>query len=547
MTPLPPPSPVVEIIFHATPVVAAALPGQPIQFTIIAFTANDSELVPPNSGPNATAWSTSDSAVATVDHNGLLVGRSPGFVTLYAKVRGESAGFVFTVLPRAASAAIQVPSAQLVLPATFTAYAVLRSAAGDSLTTRFRHLKWSSSDSTIAKVQVDTSFGTLDALVVLTGFGTATLTLAALDEQVSGSVQVTVAPLLYRTVKFGGDDDNPGMACALNNSGHPFCWGRDAAGNDMPPGQFHASQTVVGQLPDPVPTELNTSLVFDSLVVSKTHACGLMHDGTVYCWGDNSSGQLGNATQTTNWAPVPVSGGHRFVALAAAELRTCGITADGSAFCWGNNSSRDDFGNGNIGETSVPVPAALGVQLRSISLSQAGQYGGASCGMTLSNIAVCWSVNTLGAVGIGQVTDTPVPPSPVQSPETLVAVTAGGEHSCGLTIDGRAYCWGNAFGGVLSLPSNQQGYPTPQLISGLTRFVQIDVALYHSCGISTDRNVWCWGDGWGTTPVLVPLPDPVADLRTSIWKDCAVTVRNEAWCWSGAAPTPLPLPGQSTH
>jgi len=76
--------------------------------------------------------------------------------------------------------------------------------------------------------------------------------------------------------------------------------------------------------------------------------------GAAYCWGDNSSGQLGNGTKTKSTTPVAVAGGLTFATVSAGQYFACGVTTAGAAYCWGNNSS-GQLGNGIVTNSSTPV------------------------------------------------------------------------------------------------------------------------------------------------------------------------------------------------
>jgi len=101
------------------------------------------------------------------------------------------------------------------------------------------------------------------------------------------------------------------------------------------------------------------TLVFASVVSTRTHTCGLTTAGAAYCWGVNGFGELGDGTNVNRNVPTAVSGGLTFASLAAGRSTTCGVLADGSAYCWGDNAS-GEFGDGTTITQMVPAPAAAG-------------------------------------------------------------------------------------------------------------------------------------------------------------------------------------------
>jgi alpha-tubulin suppressor-like RCC1 family protein len=117
-----------------------------------------------------------------------------------------------------------------------------------------------------------------------------------------------------------------GQACALEQGGRPWCWGRDNS----------------------TPTPLATPLRFASISVGFTHICALTAEGTAYCWGTNEFGQLGTgSTGPATSVPVPVTGQRAYASIAAGTLSTCAVSVAGPLYCWG----KGEFGRIGNGET----------------------------------------------------------------------------------------------------------------------------------------------------------------------------------------------------
>src|SRR5438067_3409389 len=189
--------------------------------------------------------------------------------------------------------------------------------------------------------------------------------------------------------------------------------------------------------PAPVPG----GITFTKISAGDSHTCGVATSGAAYCWGSNDYGQLGNGTMTSTTAPVPVVGGLTFATLSAGGFHTCGITPAGAAYCWGRNSS------GQLGDVTTSCvntgcgrarPAPVLVE-RSIGSISAGFSH--SCGVTVDGAAMCWGDNESGQLGDGT-TVTRWVPAPVVAQPNFATVTAGYYYTCGLTREGAAYCWG---------------------------------------------------------------------------------------------------------
>jgi hypothetical protein len=162
------------------------------------------------------------------------------------------------------------------------------------------------------------------------------------------------------------------------------------------------------------------------------HVCAI-RDGTVYCWGENEMGELGDGTTTNRFAPdVPVGGLGRVVDVSAGIRFTCAVAADGSVWCWGENLGDD-------GTTSVPE------QVPGIDDAVAIAAGGAhACALRSGGGIACWGLGQLGQLGNGTIVHNNGNPDPVavSGIDDAVLVTAGWNHSCALRADGTVWCWG---------------------------------------------------------------------------------------------------------
>ncbi|MGH7572209.1 MAG: RCC1 domain-containing protein [Gemmatimonadota bacterium] len=322
--------------------------------------------------------------------------------------------------------------------------------------------------------------------------------------------------------------------CAVVSDGQAYCWGFNDAG------QLGNGNGGTGSA---IPVPVNGELAFQSISAGGFHTCGLTVGGAAHCWGDNSSGQLGDDGLGSNSdIPVAVVGGHTFESISAGRLHTCGVTTAGPAYCWGNNSS-GSLGDGNGGidnDRDIPV-RVLGVSaFESIS---AGDFH--TCGVATLGNAYCWGFNDTGQLGKGDsgfTTGSDVPVL-VAGEHSFEAIGGGNRHSCGVANGGAGFCWGENDLGQLGDGSAGMDSDTPVRVAGLLAFELVNAGSQHSCGLTLGGSAYCWGvnnngqrgDGTALPPIDAPVPvagELVFD-SIDVGRDhtCGVTTLGEAYCW----------------
>jgi alpha-tubulin suppressor-like RCC1 family protein len=208
-----------------------------------------------------------------------------------------------------------------------------------------------------------------------------------------GTTEPRVAPTLIPGVSFASIVAHGGYTCGLNRGGQAFCAGRAPGSNSM---TF-----------EPVPG----GHTFVKLGAGLDHLCGITSAGQTLCWGANEYGQLGTGQVGGVFdAPQPVASSVEFTTIDGGDLHTCAATSRGAAYCWGNNS----FGQLGDATTTSPRPEPAGVvgglNFQSLALASAH-----TCGVTKTRGTWCWGGNTFGQLGYGVLTERWVP-SPVLTP-----------------------------------------------------------------------------------------------------------------------------------
>lgn len=333
-----------------------------------------------------------------------------------------------------------------------------------------------------------------------------------------------------------------GSTCALTQSGKVYCWGSNVRGelgtNVVDSGSGVAALQLV---PLPKPAAQIASGV--------AHTCALLEDATVYCWGLNYHGQLGNGVNTgtlnANPNPSPVPLAAPASRLAAGSMNTCVIYAAGTTGCLGDNS----FGQLGFSPTgslnTTPKAISLGgaaakkiaiggnyacvllttLSVKCMGFNPSGQLGnnahlgsggstpvtaglsgpaadletgsGHACAILQDLTTWCWGDNSLGQLGIGAADETDHFNPLKVSIGSAQLLAMGGTHTCTRLLAGGVDCWGSNLTGQLGVPDNITTFtpnPTPLLSSFEGNASAVDAGGPHTCVILPAGSVKCAGD-----------------------------------------------------
>ena len=277
-------------------------------------------------------------------------------------------------------------------------------------------------------------------------------------------------------------------SCAVIN-GYIYCWGRNSSGQVGDSTNVNRSQPY-GVQGITEPTRAT------AVAAGGSHSCGVIN-GSAYCWGSNSAGQLGNGSNLDTNSAVLVGGGTMagkdVTAISAGSSHTCAI-ANGEAYCWGDNSA-GQLGNNTTTQSNVPVKVQGMSGLAVTSITAGGNF---SCAIA-DQRAYCWGSNTYGQIGraaspqVGgqQLTATAVD---ALSTSAFTEISAGKDFTCAI-VNGYAHCWGNNSEGQLgrsSTASNQwQALRVASPVDGKGT-AHITTGTAHACSI-TNGLAYCWG------------------------------------------------------
>lgn len=278
-------------------------------------------------------------------------------------------------------------------------------------------------------------------------------------------------------------------SCAVLRSGTVECWGRNTEG------QLGDGSTTSSDVPVTV-SGITTAI---AVAAGYHHTCALLQDGAVRCWGDNSYGELGDGTPIDpnfprggasgihSSVPVAVTGINTAVSVTASDgYHSCAVLQDGTVRCWGDNVS-GQLGDGSRNRSSTPVTVA--------SITTAITVGSGdfhTCARLSDGRVSCWGLNYSGQLGDGTANDSETPVL-VSGISTAVGVSVGVVHTCAVLQDGTARCWGNNSNGQVGDGTTTNRF-APVSVSGITTATSAVAAGNNdSCLVLRGGLVRCWG------------------------------------------------------
>jgi len=290
-------------------------------------------------------------------------------------------------------------------------------------------------------------------------------------------------------------DTGEGHTCAIDTAGALWCWGADSTGQ--------LGNNNEDGIPHPTPTKVGADNNWTGVTSFATHTCAIKSTGTIWCWGYGDS-RLGIEPAGNQLTPAQVGTDEDWAMIDAGYAHTCATKRGGTLWCWGH-MIQGDFGTVLSYPTKVSEESVFG---------WVGAGGYAACTITTdsSHLLACIGENGYGQGGNGSTTYSMML-TPVTGGGTWISAGLGSEHTCGVQANNTLWCFGN--GGVGRLGTgNETSALVPVQIGTDHLWTAVDSGPYHSCAITTGRDLYCWGYnsssqlGDGTTtdrfaPVLI--------------------------------------------
>jgi alpha-tubulin suppressor-like RCC1 family protein len=252
-----------------------------------------------------------------------------------------------------------------------------------------------------------------------------------------------------------------GNTCAVRADSTLWCWGSNDAG-ELGIGN-NISQNVPRQVTTPAAAGWTAVTARGANMPGIDHTCAVRADGTLWCWGFDGLGQLGIGSTADQDIPRQVTtlSGRRWTAVSAGTVHTCALRAGHALWCWGNNTY-GQLGIGNTTDEDVPQPVTTPAATGWDSIATGGVH---TCALRAGHALWCWGNNTYGQLGIGNTTDEDVP-QPVTTPAATGwdSIAGGYRYTCALRAGHALWCWGNNTYGQLGI-GNTTDQDVPQRVT----------------------------------------------------------------------------------
>jgi len=226
-----------------------------------------------------------------------------------------------------------------------------------------------------------------------------------------------------------------------------------------------------------------------------TNIFALKTDDTLWAWGYNNVGQLGDGTTTNRSSPVQITGTWKHIGIGGGDSRGLAIKTDGTLWSWGRGSA---YGTLGIGSSGVGVDKNTPVQISGGGTNwRQASWGYDFCSaIKTDNTLWTWGNESKGQLGLGN-TQTPRS-TPVQVPGTTwKTISCGNYHAAAIKTDGTLWTWGQNWYGQLGDGNNTGQYgingSPVQTIAGGTNWRIISAGYYNTMAVKTDGSLWAWG------------------------------------------------------
>jgi len=264
---------------------------------------------------------------------------------------------------------------------------------------------------------------------------------------------------------------------AIRTDGTLWTWGN----NDQ--GQLGTSSPATQN----VPTKMGTSNDWNTVAAGWGHTVALKTDGSLWAWGYGGLGQIGNGTYTTNFNPPQQIGvAKNWQTIVTGHGYTVALKTDGTLWAWGNNFS-GQLGNGTTFDKNIPTQVGTASDWQTVV---AGMHH--TVALKKDGTLWAWGKNTLGELGDGTTTNSRSPKQ-IGTATDWKTIAAGSDHTIAIKTDGTLWIWGDNTSGALG-DGTTVSKNVPTQIGTSTDWKTLNGGVNYTMAVKTDGSLWAWGN-----------------------------------------------------
>lgn len=272
---------------------------------------------------------------------------------------------------------------------------------------------------------------------------------------------------------------------AIRANGTAWAWGHNSYG------RLGVSDTTNRSSPTLVSGGFTDWVKID---VTDSHSLGLRANGTIWSWGRNNSGGLGHGAIGSAYnrsSPQSVVGGFTdWADVAAGSQFSVGLRRNGTIWSWGSNSA-GQLGDGTTTSSASPVSVVGGFT----DWTQISSKGAHTLALRGNGALWAWGYNGSGQLGSGNTTTVSSPVSVVGGFTDWIHLAAGSDFSLAIRANGTLWSWGNNTFGKLGSNSTTNRSSPGSVVGGFTDWVQADSGVQHTAALRANGTLWNWGSG----------------------------------------------------
>jgi uncharacterized protein YjdB/alpha-tubulin suppressor-like RCC1 family protein len=457
-------------------------------------------VAPPNASNQGVSWQTSAQGVATVAGSGPIaevtaVANGTARITVATDDGGHTAVCDVTVRTPATGVALNKNAMTLAEGDSETLVATVAPPTASN-----PGVSWQTSDPGVATVAPSGQACQIAGV----GVGTATITVATLDGGHTAACIVTVErgePLPIRGATIAAAYPSGNFCLAIKDDGTLWGWGEDAHG------QLGQGIALADGRPSPV--QVGTAANWAAVAAGRSHSLAINAYGQLWAWGRNNYGQVGRGGTDTSsqLAPVRIGSGSDWVAVSAGAHHSLGLRLDGSLWAWGRNDNGQLGNRDTLQSADQFQPVRVGGPYPIDDVASVAAGGMFSLAVKADGTLWGWGLNSGGQLALGSgpnATQTQYGPVQEASHSTDWAAVSGGGNDTGagghvlaVRSDGGLWAWGRTDEGKLgdngAAPTFAEGVvTTPFRLGTATDWTAASAGSGHSMAVKNGE-IWGWG------------------------------------------------------